>query len=292
MSKKNQTNPTPRNFNTISPSAKSLMFMKGYTSIPFARQTAELLKKPEKFIPDVENKDFTFWARTLHFENRYWSIDNLLSDPDIKNILELSSGFSYRGLEISKQKGFYYIDTDLPDIIEIKKDFIPALQSKPMLGKLEVLPLNALDETEFQKIVDHFPEGELVIVNEGLLMYLNLGEKKKLCRIIHNILSKRGGYWITADIYIKKQMEKLNLKMDKDTAAFLEQHKIEENKFSSFEEAEDFFNQQGFVIDKEANVDPAKLSALNYFRNSIPKENASMFQNSPKMQVTWRLRIK
>jgi O-methyltransferase involved in polyketide biosynthesis len=291
MNKKDQTNPT-RNFNTISPSAKSLMFMKGYTNIPYARQTAELLKNPEKFIPEFENKDFTFWARTLHFENRYWSIDNLLSDLDIKNILELSSGFSFRGLEISKQKGFHYIDTDLPNVIAIKKNFIPALENQPMLGKLEVLPLNALDETEFQKIVDRFPEGELVIVNEGLLMYLSLEEKKILCRIIHNILSKRGGYWITADIYIKKQMEKLNLKMDKDTAAFLEQHKIEENKFSSFEEAEAFFNQQGFVIDKEANVDPSKLSALQYVRKSIPKENAAMFQNSPKMQVTWRLRMK
>jgi hypothetical protein len=39
----------------------------------------------------------------------------------IKNILELSSGFSFRGLETTKQKGFYYIGTDLPDVIATKK---------------------------------------------------------------------------------------------------------------------------------------------------------------------------
>jgi O-methyltransferase involved in polyketide biosynthesis len=122
-------NSTDRNFNTISPSAKSLLFMKGHTTIPFARQTAELIVFPDKFIPDFNNKSMTFWARTMHFENRYWSIDQLLADLEIKNILELSSGFSFRGMEAIKQKGVYYIDTDLPDVIEMKKNFISALKN-------------------------------------------------------------------------------------------------------------------------------------------------------------------
>lgn len=32
-----------RDFNSISPSAKSLILMKGYTNIPFARQIAEII---------------------------------------------------------------------------------------------------------------------------------------------------------------------------------------------------------------------------------------------------------
>ncbi len=122
MKKKNQTKVTNRNFDTISPSAKSLLLMKGHTNIPYARQTAELLSHPEKYIPDFDNKDFMFWARTLHFEDRYWSIDNLLTDLDIKNVLELSSGFTFPGLVFSKRKGIHYIDTDLPSVIEIKND--------------------------------------------------------------------------------------------------------------------------------------------------------------------------
>jgi len=117
-----QINLTNRNFNTISPSAKSLLLMKGHTNIPFARQTAELIEYPEKYNLDFSNEDMTFWARVVHFENRYWSIDQLLTDLPIKNILELSSGFSFRGLETTKKKGFYYIDTDLPDVIATKKN--------------------------------------------------------------------------------------------------------------------------------------------------------------------------
>src|SRR5665213_2095041 len=111
-----------RNYNTISPSARTLLLMKGLTDIPFARQAAELMMKPAKYFPDFSNKQFGFWARVAHFENRYLSIGPLLSELPVKNILELSSGFSFRGLELVKEKNVHYIDTDLPEIIEKKSD--------------------------------------------------------------------------------------------------------------------------------------------------------------------------
>jgi len=127
---------TSRNYNTISPSAKSLLLMKGYTTIPFARQTAELIVYPEKYEPDYKKKDLTFWARVVHFETRYWSIDQLLSDLSIRNILELSSGFSFRGFETARQKGYHYIDSDLPKLIAIKKELVSALKSKALMKKV------------------------------------------------------------------------------------------------------------------------------------------------------------
>ena len=294
MDKNKQTKLTARDFSTISPSAKLLLLMKGYTNIPYARQTAELLKYPEKYTPDFDKKDFMFWARTLHFEDRYWSIDDLLRDLNLKNILELSSGFSFRGLETSKQEGIYYIDTDLPSVTDKKKKFVTALKDEKnnFSGTLELLTLNALDANQFQEVVNHFPTGEITIVNEGLLIYLDTDEKEKLCGIIHDILKERGGYWITTDIYIKNQFEKTDLKIDKDTSDFLEQHKIEENKFNNFDEAVEFFNRMGFDIDKEAKVDYAKLSSLKYILNGNIEENFAAYQNFPKMQKTWRLKIK
>jgi O-methyltransferase involved in polyketide biosynthesis len=294
MDKNKQTSSTMRDFSTISPSAKSLLLMKGYTNIPYARQTAELLQYPEKYTPDFDKKDFMFWARTLHFEDRYWSIYDLLGSLNIKNILELSSGFSFRGLENTKQKGFYYIDTDLPSVIEEKKNLIPALknENESFSGTLELLPLNALDAYQFHEVVSHFPTGEITIVNEGLLVYLDTTEKEKLCGIIHEILKERGGYWITTDIYIKNQIKNTDLKIDKVTSDFMEQHKIEENKFNSFEEAEVFFNRMGFLIDKEANVDCSRLSSLKYILNGNIEENYAAYQSFPKMQKTWRLKTK
>lgn len=72
--------------------------MKGYTSIPYAREAAQLLVAPQPYTPDFTNRQPGFWARLLHFESRYWSIDQLMTGLPITNILELSSGFSFRGL--------------------------------------------------------------------------------------------------------------------------------------------------------------------------------------------------
>jgi O-methyltransferase involved in polyketide biosynthesis len=282
-----------RNFNTISPSAKSLLLMKGHTEIPFARKTAELITSPEKYIPNFSNRDLTFWARTFHFESRYWSIDQLLEDLPITNILELSSGFSFRGLAKIKQKGVHYIDTDLPEVIETKKEFIDALQNDGFNpeGKLELLPLNALDKEQFQVIINRFKAGEIVIVNEGLLMYLNINEKERLCKIIYDILKEHGGYWITADIYVQNKEKKLDLKLDDKTKEFFEHHRIEENRFESFKEAEVFFKRMGFIVDKEAEVKKSKLSSLKYLMKSASLRQLFRMRKAGKIQATWRLKI-
>lgn len=282
-----------RNFNTISPSAKWMLYMKGHTSIPYARKTAELMKYPEKYVPDFNRRDITFWARTVHFEIRYLSIDKLLNELPVKNILELSSGFSFRGLEKAKERGIYYIDTDLPDVINAKREFITSLQTESVKleGKLEILPMNALDENQFQEIVSHFPNGEIAILNEGLLMYLDTNEKVKLCRIIHKILRERGGYWITADIYLKNKLKKLELKVDDKTRDFFEQHNIEENRFDSFNEADTFFKSMGFIVEKEATIHRSQVSSLKYLMKSLTIKHLFKFRNAGKIQSTWRLRI-
>lgn len=103
-------------------------------------------------------------------------------------------------------------------------------------------------------------------------------------------MEEYGGYWITADIYIKNQFEKADLKIDKDTSDFLEQHKTEENKFDSFDDAEEFFRRMGFEIEKEANVDHTKLRSLKYILNGNIQENYAAYQSFPKVQKTWRLK--
>jgi O-methyltransferase involved in polyketide biosynthesis len=195
-------------------------------------------------------------------------------------------------LETIRQKDVYYIDTDLPDVITTKKELIDLLKNdnlKPK-GTLELLHLNALDEQQFQKVVNRFPSGKIAIVNEGLLMYLDMQEKEKLCKIIYNLLKERGGYWITADIYVKKQQEKLKLKINAKTQEFFEQHRIEDNKFESFEEARTFFKKMGFVVDQEAKLKRSQLSSMKYFIKSASLKQL-LHINSSKVHVTWRLKI-
>jgi len=280
-----------RNYGTISPSARSLLLLKGLTNIPFAKQAAELMMAPEQYRPDFANRDAGFWARVLHFEMRYWSIDQLMDGVPAKNVLELSSGFSFRGLDRTQREGIHYIDTDLPEVIAAKRTMIQSLQ--PSLdgpGNLELLPLNALDESQFLEIVDRFPQGELVILNEGLLMYLDAEEKKKLCRIIHRALSERGGYWITADIYLSKKMDGFDLTFRDQEKEFFKQHRIDENKFSTFEAAAEFFRHEGFELDREATTDRSKLSSLKYLLKSTSVFRLLKYRRQGKIQATWRLR--
>lgn len=207
-------------------------------------------------------------------------------------MLELSSGFSFRGLDIAKRGGYHYIDTDLPEMITMKKNIAAELtrDEAPVPGTVELLPLNALDAGQFKAIVERFPAGEIAIVNEGLLMYLDIPERKQICEIIHGVLKERGGCWITADVYVRQHVEKLGLELDQRTKDFFAQHAIEENKYDSFPEAEEFFLSQGFQCEKEAVTDLAALSTSKYFLQNLPPERIDGLKKAGKMQATWLLR--
>lgn len=284
--------PTDRDFSSISPSAKWMVLLKGHTSIPYAREVAELLEYPAKYVPDFKKKDFTFWASTLGLERRYWSINELLNDLKTKNILELSSGYSFRCLEYTQQKGLHYIDTDLPDVIAAKNRIIFSLRKEISYinGKLELLPLNALDRNSFLEIISHFPHGEIAIVSEGLLTYFTNQEKEKLCTIIHDILMERGGYWITADIGLKNKEAKLGLNFNDEIKRFNERHDTEGNSFENFEEAKMFFKNMGFVIDKSAAVKYSQMSSFKYFRRSLTIKHLFKMRNRGQIFATWRLK--
>jgi O-methyltransferase involved in polyketide biosynthesis len=281
-----------RDFTSISPSARWLLILKGHTTIPFAREAAELTEHPKTYVPDFKKRDFTFWAATYHLESRYRSIDKLLDELPQTNILELSSGYSFRGLDLARKKNVYYIDTDLPDIAANKRKLSERLieNAGVLPGKLEILPLNVLEEESFREIVSHFPPGEIVIVNEGLLTYFEKPEKEKLCRTIRNILKELGGYWITADIYLKNKMPGLGLQDREEVKKFKEQMNTESKSFESFEEAEMFFKEMGFVVEKEAVVKSSEIGSLKYLLKSVSFRQMLKLRKKGKLQATWRLK--
>lgn len=265
--------------------------MRGRTDIPFAREVAKLIDPSAGLEADYGENNMNFWGRTLHFEMRYKGIDLLLNELAINNVLELSSGYSFRGLDLCIKKPVHYIDTDLPDMVEKKRALLDKLKGSVHLeGNLELLPLNALDEDAFQEVVNKFPAGELAIVNEGLLMYLDMKEKEKLCRIIRKVLEKRGGYWISGDIYLKTAPNNIDIGVDDKMKKFFEEHNIERNRFSSFEEAEDLFRRTGFVIDKEVDVPMNIISSFPQVMKYATQEAIDKFKAIGKMHATWRLK--
>jgi hypothetical protein len=286
---------TGHDYSAISPSAYALLMMKGHTHIPFAREVAALLEnvsKDEKmFSSDFGLGAANYWITVMHFESRYWSIDQLLEDQPYTNILELSSGFSFRGLALSRKQQVFYLDTDLEDVIAGKQRFVDALAAREPPGHYELQPLNVLDPVAFKKIIARFPPGPIAIVNEGLLVYLDDTEKELLCQNIRDCLLTRGGCWITADIYIKRQPGDPLPAQSDASRQWHEQHKIEEKKFNNFQEAASFFHRMGFTVDKQAQPNYERLSSLKRLREA-GGTSAIDYLRQPgraRLHATWRL---
>lgn len=242
--------PPERDFTSISPTAKSLLITKSETTIPFASAAAELmfgaagvaaaLAEIAK-LPGAE-------LRRQHFENRYRSIDTLLAEAGagVAGVLELAGGLSFRGLELARQ-GRFYVDTDLPELAALKADLVGRLHPGPLAGTLEVRALNALDADAFRNAVALIPPGPVAIVNEGLLIYLDDAEKHRLAGNVREALVARGGIWITGDIYVTSPPDQ-RLPIDDRAREFLDRHRVEDNKFASWDAAEQFFTGCGLTV--------------------------------------------
>jgi O-methyltransferase involved in polyketide biosynthesis len=238
----------PRDFSTISPSAKSLLMVKAQTSLPFARQAAEFLWGASAVQEAERETASTPWAagRRAHFEHRSRSIDAAIEAVGSPLILELAAGLSFRGLDMTARRAdVFYLDTDLPEIAATKANLVARLHPSPLLGTLLVRPLDALDVAAVRAAVDLVPAGPIAIVQEGLLMYLDDAEKTALAANVREVLLARGGAWITADVYVRSALQPHR---DERTTKFLEQHRVEEKKFADFAAATAFFESHGFAV--------------------------------------------
>jgi O-methyltransferase involved in polyketide biosynthesis len=236
-----------RDFSTVSPSARSLLLVKAQTTLPYAREAAELLFGAEAVAKAREEtaSNPAMAGRQRHFELRARSLDEALAVRSATRVLELAAGLSFRGLAMAEREGVVYVDSDLPELAATKADLARRLHPAPLAGVLRVDALNALDAEAFRAAVAAIPAGPLAVVHEGLLMYLSAEEKALLASNVREALRARGGWWITADVYVRTSVR---VPRDEKTQRFLEQHNVEENKFASFADAAAFFAAEGFTL--------------------------------------------
>ena len=253
-----ETQGAARDYSTISPSAKSLLLMKAQSTIAFAKEAAALLFGdivPEELGDAAQIAGAK--SRLRHFEARYRSLDILLEEAGCSRVLEIGAGLSFRGLELARTRDTFYLDTDLPEIVALKAELVAKMHPAPLTGTLRLQALNALDSAAFRAAIEDVPAGPIAIANEGLLPYLDQEEKTRLAENVRSALRDRGGVWLTADVYVRHQKGAAPTVGYGRSRKFLEQHRVEENKFSDWEAAEKFFTMNGFsVARKLAHRDP------------------------------------
>jgi O-methyltransferase involved in polyketide biosynthesis len=235
-----------RDFSTISTSARWLLRLKAHTTLPFARAAAELVFGADAIADADSGADAD--VRRHHFELRARSLDELLDEIAAERVLELAAGFSFRGLDRAVRARVAYLDTDLADIAELKAELVAQLSPPVLAGTVRVQALDALDRAAFDAAVATLPPGPIAIVHEGLLMYLDAGEKAQLAANIHACLRERGGVWITADVYVRGGAAP---NREAAVTQFLVDHDVEQRKFADYAAADQFFTGLGFRIERK-----------------------------------------
>ena len=288
----NSSDKTERKYEAVSPTARSAFWLKSFADIPYVREIYEELESMKLEGTDNKIRDYgiNHVGVTLiapYFEARYKIINKLLKEIRVSQIIELASGLTPRGLELTEDKYLTYVELDLLDMIEAKKKIIENVLTKKEEEKrsnLHLEPGNALEEKDLRKASSYFDDNKkIAIVNEGLLRYLNREEQAKMARVIFAVLNKYSGVWITPDIGIRektlKGQEKLspdfknmNKKLEKSTGA----GNFSDNLFTSPEEAKEIYEKLGFSVEihkynevRDQLVSPAKIGQPKDYTDSL-----------------------
>ena len=181
--------PTPENkdFARISPTAFMTCLARQFSGIPYSRQIAEkTLIQRSPYLP-------------LLVESRYKAIDQAARSRGCSQVLELASGFLPRGLEMTDAPGTLFIESDLPDVIKAKRELCSGIAgARPNLRFAE-LDATAAPAKYLEAASDLDPAKEVLVLCEGLLMYLSHQEKAAVCAGVSALLRRHGGAWITTD---------------------------------------------------------------------------------------------
>ena len=214
-----------------------------------------------------------------------------------QTVIDLPSGYSTRCFKVA-DNGQKYFGFDLPIVIDEIKD----ITSKVVTEKQkDLISFNAVDATNYDSMrkVLKDVKGEICIITEGLLPYLNESELISMCQAIHKLLSEFGGCWITADgggnfsIYpltfeAMFQGDKAKMgAMIKGYMNFFSNVQSFKNSFSAnnFEGAKEFLEKQGFIIKEE--------SVANYMNKlkCVPEDKEEALKESLSKIKIWTMTI-
>ena len=211
----------------ISPTAKLVAWWRSYSDIPYAKESSELshaytavhkMMAPLQITPEQ-----TLWGAPI-LEIRYKSLLREIKKSGIKQVMELASGISLRGLTMTADPTIRYIETDLPGITQEKLRLVETITGKsansvrPNLIFAEANVLNLLDLDKAAEGLD--PKKPVAIIHEGLLQYFSRQEKIEATHNIKSLLKKYGGVWITPDFDFRASMAQWG-KMSPDTEKVL-----------------------------------------------------------------------
>lgn len=277
-----------KDYESITPTAWMIAFIRTLTDIPYSKEIFDgfeqlRLEHGEGPVPeDLKQSDIA-----PQIEARFKIIDREIKKNGAKQILELASGLSPRGMSLTIDPSYLYVELDLPAILSQKEEVTQRIVGKR--DNLKFKPGNALNLDDFKEAVKTFDRSQPIIVtNEGLLRYLNMTEKAIVAKNVLAILNEFNGVWITPDITLRKVLETDDLVTDKKVGEIMKNTGVNmaENRFESAEEAQMFFEDIGFVV-KRFGFAEMKFDLISPKILGLTDERTDLLLESPELCIMW-----
>lgn len=138
-------------------------------------------------------------------EPRHRAIDYFIfSKFGYKQVLELACGLSPRGMTFAENPEFNYIETDLPKMLEMKKNLVVNTYKEKNIQRKNhnFVSLNILEEEITKKLAGYLnPKEKTVVISEGLTPYFDMEHLRKIFTNVANFLKANDGGVYICDIY-------------------------------------------------------------------------------------------
>jgi len=283
-----------RDYSKISLTAKLTAYMRQFTDIPFAKDVANLIRAKKAFdqlLRDhrIKPNDLLWYAPIL--EARYKSIGEMVHRSGTRQVLEIASGFSMRGLAATNDPQITYVETDLDDITRDKTELIAEISRThrlPAHGNLHLAAASALDLDQLFAAAEKFQPGEpIAVIQEGLLQYLTSTETETTATNIRALLERFGGVWITPDFSLTADAANVSdqQRQFREIVADATDATMYNNAFDNTEHLTSYFARLGFQMEVYN-----QLYLITHLASSDLIHSSQLDEMRPRLRL-WVLRL-
>jgi len=261
----------PADLSRISVTAKLAAYYRQFSDIAFAAEVARRVGADETFEQilreqGLERDKLTFYAPM--FEARYKSISQLIGKSGCSQVLELASGYSLRGLDLTQSGALRYVETDLPDVVSTKLTLLDDLRQQHGIPASPLHVVTAADALDFEQLRtaaggldQHLP---LMVLCEGLVGYLTRAETERLTANVRALLRAfGGGWWICPDFAFRTELgslppERVRLR---EAITGVTQRQLDASAFEDDSDLTAFFARFGFEVGVRSQIDESPALA-------------------------------
>ena len=198
-----------------------------------------------------------------------------------KNILDIGGGYSPRALVFAKE-GRKYFGAELAAVAVSASGVMQKILDKKSFDNVDYDEVLVEDHDAMMAAADNF-DGELCMVEQGLMIYLDQDRLADMYENLRDILKKHGGCFITSDLESRTLFKELSAVMygedqvqhlylaTKDMYEELFENNLNEENFDNQLDAVEYAEQDlGLKIQKVPLL--TDISKLNFAKNMTPEQ--------------------